>query len=255
MSAPAGGPPAPRGRFDGQLAVVTGAAGGIGAAVAGRLAYEGAAVLVADIDAGRAGRTAAGIGATARALDVTDPVAVHAALGAEPVDVLVNNAGVDDFGWFTEVEPARWRRVLAVNVEGVLACTQAVLPGMQARRYGRIVTVTSEAGRIGSKGNAVYATAKAAVIGFSKSIARENARYAITANCVAPGPTETPMVEAIRNGERGAAMLAAMVAGTQLGRLGTPEEIAAGVVFLASPEASYVTAETLGVSGGMGLGG
>jgi 2-hydroxycyclohexanecarboxyl-CoA dehydrogenase len=154
------------------------------------------------------------------------------------------------------VEPARWRRVLAVNVEGVLACTQAVLPGMQARRYGRLVTVTSEAGRIGSKGNAVYAAAKAAVIGFTKSIARENARYLITANCVAPGPTETPMVQAIRDmGERGATMLQAMLAGTQLGRLGTADEIAAAVAFLASPEASYITAETLGVSGGMGLGG
>jgi 2-hydroxycyclohexanecarboxyl-CoA dehydrogenase len=244
------------GRFDGQRAVVTGAAGGIGAAVARRLAAEGAAVVVVDIDGEGARKTAAEIGGTAEELDVTDPDAVRATLGGEAFDVLVNNAGVDDFGWFTQVEPARWRRVLAVNVEGVLACTQAVLPGMQARRYGRIVTVTSEAGRIGSKGNAVYAAAKAAVIGFSKSIARENARFAITANCVAPGPTETPMVQGIRDmGERGPAILAAMVAGTQLGRLGTPEEIAAGVAFLASPEASYVTAETLGVSGGMGLGG
>ncbi|WP_028923298.1 SDR family NAD(P)-dependent oxidoreductase [Pseudonocardia acaciae] len=243
-------------RFTGQRAVVTGAAGGIGAAVAARLAREGAHVLVVDIDARGAELTASRIGGTAAGLDVTDPASVRAALGGEPFDVLVNNAGMDDFGWFTEVDPDRWRKVLAVNVEGVLACTQAVLPGMQSRRYGRIVTVTSEAGRIGSKGNAVYAAAKAAVIGFSKSIARENARYSITANCVAPGPTETPMVQAIRDmGERGDTMLARMIAGTQLGRLGTPDEIAAGVAFLASPEASYVTAETLGVSGGMGLGG
>lgn len=244
------------GRFEGQRVVVTGAARGIGAAVARRFAAEGAQVLVADIDGPGAEGTAAEFGGTAVALDVTDPGAVARTLGGESFDVLVNNAGVEDFGWFTDVRPERWRRVLAVNLEGVLACTQAVLPGMQRRRYGRIVTVTSEAGRIGSKGNAVYAAAKAAVIGFSKSIARENARYAITANCIAPGPTETPMVKAIRDqGEQGVRMLDAMIAGTQLGRLGTPEEVASGVLFLASPEASYVTAETLGVSGGMGLGG
>ncbi|WP_020660831.1 SDR family NAD(P)-dependent oxidoreductase [Amycolatopsis benzoatilytica] len=243
------------GRFAGQRAVVTGAASGIGAAIARRLAEEGACVLVADIDADGAATTAAEIGGTAVTLDVTDPRAVHEALGGEPFDVLVNNAGLDDFGWFTEIAPERWSRVLAVNVEGVLACTQAVLPGMQTRGYGRIVTVTSEAGRIGAKANAVYATSKAALTGFTKSIARENARFAITANCVAPGPTETPMVQAIRDkGERGDAVLAAMIAGTQLGRLGSPEEIAAAVAFLASPEASYITAETLGVSGGMGLG-
>ncbi|MER5670282.1 SDR family NAD(P)-dependent oxidoreductase [Pseudonocardia alni] len=236
-------------------AVVTGAAGGIGAAVAARLAATGADVLVTDLDGDRAAATAAAIGARSAALDVTDPDAVDALLTAEPFDVLVNNAGCDDFGWFTDVTPERWRRVLAVNVEGVLACTRAVLPAMQRARYGRIVTVTSEAGRIGSKGNAVYAAAKAAVIGFGKSIARENARYGITANCVAPGPTETPMVQAIRQGPRGEHVLAAMVAGTQLGRLGTVDEIAAAVCFLASPEASYVTAETLGVSGGMGIGG
>jgi 2-hydroxycyclohexanecarboxyl-CoA dehydrogenase len=236
-------------------AVVTGAAGGIGAAVAARLAKDGLDVLVTDVDGAGAARTARAIGARSAALDVTDPGAVADLLGAEPVDVLVNNAGCDDFGWFTDVTPERWRRVLAVNLEGVFACTQAVLPGMQRARYGRIVTVTSEAGRIGSKGNAVYAASKAALIGFSKSIARENARYGITVNCVAPGPTETPMVQAIRDtGAAGDRMLAAMIGGTQLGRLGTPEEIAAAVCFLASPEASYVTAETLGASGGMGLG-
>jgi 2-hydroxycyclohexanecarboxyl-CoA dehydrogenase len=236
-------------------AVVTGAAGGIGAAVAARLAEDGFDVLVTDLDGARAAVTAHGIGARSAAVDVTVPDAVSELLGGEPFDVLVNNAGCDDFGWFTDVTPERWRRVLAVNLEGVLACTRAVLPAMQRAGYGRIVSVTSEAGRIGSKGNAVYAAAKAAVIGFSKSIARENARYGITVNCVAPGPTETPMVQAIRDtGAAGERMLAAMVGGTQLGRLGTPEEIAAAVCFLASPEASYVTAETLGVSGGMGLG-
>lgn len=248
-------------RFTGQLAVVTGGGRGIGAAIAARLAGEGANVVVVDRDADVASAVAQRIGCTALTLDVTDPERVCALLGGDslggrPVSVLVNNAGYDHFAWFTDVTPVSWRDLLAVNLEGVLACTQAVLPGMQRAGYGRIVTVSSEAGRIGAKGNAVYAAAKAGVLGFTKSIARENARYAITANCVAAGPVETPLLDRVRAlGEVGDKMIAAMKAGTQLGRLATPAEIAAGVAFLAAPEASYVTGETLGVSGGMGLGG
>jgi 2-hydroxycyclohexanecarboxyl-CoA dehydrogenase len=167
----------------------------------------------------------------------------------------VNNAGYDQFCWFTEVTPEQWRRMLAVNLEGVFACTQAVLPAMQRARYGRIVTVSSEAGRIGSKGNAVYAATKAAAVGFSKSIARENARFGITANTLVPGPIDTPLLDKVRaQGEIGDRQIAAMIAGTQLGRLGSTAEVAAGAAFLASPEAGFVTGETLGVSGGMGLG-
>jgi 2-hydroxycyclohexanecarboxyl-CoA dehydrogenase len=146
--------------------------------------------------------------------------------------------------------------MLAVNLEGVFACTQAVLPAMQRARYGRILTVSSEAGRIGSKGNAVYAATKAAAFGFTKSIARENARFAITANTLVPGPIETPLLDKVRaQGEIGERQIAAMKAGTQLGRLGTTGEVAAAAAFLVSPEAAFVTGETLGVSGGMGLGG
>lgn len=243
-------------RFTGQRAVVTGAAAGIGAAIARRLAAEGAEVLIVDTDAPGARHTASEIGGSSITLDVTEVAQVLDTLGKQAFDILVNNAGVDDAGWFTDIPPERWRRLLAVNVEGVLACTQAVLPSMQRRGYGRIITVTSEAGRIGAKCNAVYATSKAALLGFNKSIARENARYNITANCVAPGPIETPMVQAIRDrGDRGAKTLGAMIAGTQLNRLGTTDEVASAVAFLSSPEASYITGETLGVSGGMGLGG
>jgi len=243
-------------RFEGQRAVVTGGGRGIGAAVVRRLAAEGASVVVLDRDLDVATEVAAEVGGEPVRADVADPAAVQAAIGSGTFQVLVNNAGYDAFGWFTEVTPEQWRRLLAVNLEGVLACTQAVLPGMQRAGYGRIVTVSSEAGRIGSKGNAVYAAAKAAVIGFTKSIARENARFAITANVLAPGPIETPLLdEILALGDVGTRMVAAMEAGTQLGRLGTPEEVAAGVAFLAAPEASYVTGEVLGVSGGMGLGG
>jgi NAD(P)-dependent dehydrogenase (short-subunit alcohol dehydrogenase family) len=187
--------------------------------------------------------------------DVADAEAAnHALAEVGPLDVLVNNAGMDDMAFFTELTPERWRPQLAVNLEGVLNVTHAVLPGMQARRYGRIVSVSSEAGRLGSKRGSVYAAAKAGVIAFTKSIARENARYGITANNVLPGPIETPMLKANREGPRGDEVVAAMAGATLLNRIGEPEEVAAAVAFLASDRASYITGETLGVSGGMGTG-
>ena len=242
-------------RFAGRRALVTGGARGIGAAIARRLAAEGAEVLVADIDLSAAEALAVEIGAAALEVNAADAeAAAEVVEGAGPLDVLVNNAGTDDFAWFTDMKPERWRRLIALNLEGAFACAQAALPQMQRAGYGRIVNVSSEAGRIGSKGNAVYAATKGALISFTKSLARENARYQITVNAVAPGPVETPLLEWIRRRPRGDEMVAAMVAGTQLRRLGRPEEVAAAVAFLAAEEASYVTGETLGVSGGMGLG-
>ena len=230
-------------------ALVTGGARGIGAAIAARLAADGLEVIVADLNAEAAERQAAAIGARSVTFDVADAAAATAAIGAVgTLDVLVNNAGVDDFGFFTEITPERWRRVLAVNLEGVLACTHAALPAMQRAGYGRIVNVASEAGRIGAKGNAAYAAAKGGVIAFTKSIARENARFGITANAVAPGPIESPLLR-----EMDERAIEVLTATTQLRRLGTPQEVAAAVAFLASAEASYITGETLGVSGGMGL--
>jgi 2-hydroxycyclohexanecarboxyl-CoA dehydrogenase len=238
------------------VAVVTGGGRGIGAAVCAALAAAGAEVLVIDRDSEPAHAVAAGIGGTALVLDVGDPAAVADALAGRRAQILVNNAGYDEFGWFTDVTPSQWRRLLAVNLEGVFACTQALLPGMQAAGYGRIVNVASEAGRIGSKGNAVYAATKSAAFGFTRSIARENARFGITANVLVPGPTETPLLDQVRaQGEIGEKQIAAMIAGTQLGRLGTTEEVAAGAAYLASPEAGYVTGTELSVSGGMGMGG
>ena len=239
----------------GRRALVTGGAKGIGAGIARRLAAEGADVVIADVDEAAAKDLAAAIGATALALDITDPSAVDEAVAAHgPFAVLVNNAGVDDFAFFTELTPARRRRMLDVNLEGTFACSAAVLPGMQAAGSGRIVNLSSEAGRVGSKGNAVYAATKGAIIAFTKSLARENARYSITVNAVAPGPVDTPMLDATRARPDGARIVDAMIAGTQLRRLGTTAEIAAAVAFLASDDAGYITGETLGVSGGMGLG-
>ena len=242
-------------RLEGRRALVTGGGRGIGAAIAGRLAAEGADVVIGDIDDQSAGEVAGEIGATATGLDVTKPNSASAAVAEHgPFAILVNNAGTDEFGFFTDTDPGQWERVLAVNLVGVLACTHAVLPGMQQAGYGRIVNIASEAGRVGSKGSAVYSAAKGGVIAFTKTIAREGARYGVTANSIAPGPIETPLLMRAKElGEIGEKIVETMKAGTQLQRLGQPEEVAAAVAFLASDDASYVTGETLGVSGGLGM--
>jgi NAD(P)-dependent dehydrogenase (short-subunit alcohol dehydrogenase family) len=242
-------------RLEGRRALVTGGASGIGAAIARRLAAEGAAVVIGDVNEEGAGNVAAEIDADAALLDVTDPDSAAAIADAHgPFSILVNNAGTDDFAFFTDMTPERWRRIVAINLEGVFACTHAVLPAMQQAGYGRIVNIASEAGRVGSKGSAVYSAAKGGVIAFTKTIARENARFGVTANAIAPGPIETPLLMAAKQlGELGDKIIETMKGQTQMRRLGQPEEVAAGVAFLASDDASYVTGETIGVSGGLGM--
>jgi 2-hydroxycyclohexanecarboxyl-CoA dehydrogenase len=242
-------------RLEGRSALVTGGAKGIGEAIVRRLSAEGARVTIGDVDTEGAEKVAAEVGAEAVLLDVTDPDSARAAVdGAGGLDVLVNNAGMDEFSFFTDTDPGLWERVLAVNLKGVLACTHAALPGMQRAGYGRIVNIASEAGRVGSKGSAVYSAAKGGVIAFTKTIARENARFGITANAIAPGPIDTPLLRrATELGELGDRIIETMKGATQLRRLGEPDEVAAAVAFLASEEAAYVTGETLGVSGGLGM--
>jgi 2-hydroxycyclohexanecarboxyl-CoA dehydrogenase len=242
-------------RLEGRKALVTGGAGGIGTAISRRLAGEGAEVWVGDLDEDRAKAVAADAGGQGLRLDVTDHASAQAAVeAAAGFDVLVNNAGTDEFGFFNLTTPDMWERVLAVNLNGVLNCTHAALPGMQERGYGRIVSIASEAGRVGSKGSAVYSAAKGGVIAFMKVIARENARYGVTANSIAPGPIETPLLmQAAEMGEIGEKLIETMKGATQMRRLGSPDEVAAAVAFLAAEEASYVTGETLGVSGGLGM--
>ena len=235
---------------------MTGGASGIGAATVRRLAAEGAEVWVGDLNDDGAAAVAAEVDGHAVHLDVTDPESARAAIetAGGTLEILINNAGMDEFGFFGQTDPGQWERVIGVNLIGVLACTHAALPGMQAAGYGRIVSTSSEAGRVGSKGSAVYSAAKGGVIAFMKVIAREYARYGITANSVAPGPIETPLLMgAVDFGEIGQKILDNMKAGTQLGRLGQPEEVAAAIAFLASDDASFVTGETLGVSGGLGM--
>lgn len=195
------------------------------------------------------------IGGRAVEVDVADlEAAQRVVTDAGKLDVLVNNAGFDDFDFFLKTDPERWRALLDTNLLGTFACTYAALPAMQEAGYGRIVNIGSEAGRIGSNGNAVYSATKGAIGSFTKSLARESARFGITVNAVAVGPVQTPMLDRNREIPKvGDKLVTMMEEATLLGRLGTPEEIAAAVAFLASEEASYITGENLGVSGGMGV--
>jgi 2-hydroxycyclohexanecarboxyl-CoA dehydrogenase len=247
-------------RLDGKIAFVTGGASGIGAATARRLAAEGARVAIGDLNEEGAREVAGELDGFACALDVRDMPSVRSAVAATvgelgEIDVLVNNAGTDMFSFFVNSDEELWDFVLGVNLRGVLGVTHAVLPQMQQRRTGCIVNVASEAGRVGSQGSAAYSAAKAGVIGFTKAIAREAARYRVRCNAVAPGPIETPLLNAapLVLGEIGERLKQAMVNATALGRTGEPEEVAAAISFLASDDASYVTGQTLNVSGGLSM--
>ena len=241
--------------------VVTGGGRGIGRAVALALARDGWAVGVLDLDGGSADAVvaeivAAGGEAAGVAADVTQLPTVQAAVATleqalGPVEALVNNAGWDVLARFVEGPPELWDRVIAVNLKGVLHATYAVLPGMIERGRGRVVSVSSDAGRVGSFGEAVYSACKAGVIGFSKALAREVARTGITVNCVCPGPTETALLASVMSGEQGQKVLAGMRRAIPLGRLGQPEDIAPAVVYLLSDGAAYVTGQVLSVSGGL----
>jgi 2-hydroxycyclohexanecarboxyl-CoA dehydrogenase len=247
-------------RLEGKTALVTGGASGIGAACCLRLAAEGARVAVCDINLEAARGVAADLDGDAFEMDVTDASSVRNAVAAVdgalgPVDLLVNNAGTDEFGFFKDTDEDMWGRIIAVNLTGVMRVTHAVFPGMIERGGGRIVNVASEAGRVGSSGSAVYSAAKGGVIAFTKTIAREGARFGVYCNAVAPGPIDTPLLHRADTelGPIGKRVIETMVGGTLLRRIGRPEEVAAAIAFLCSEDASYVTGQTLGVSGGLGM--
>src|SRR6202048_3089469 len=221
-------------RLEARTAFVTGGASGIGAATARRLAAEGARVGIGDLNLDGAREVAGEIDGFACALDVADTASVTAAVAATvgalgEIDVLVNNAGTDRFAFFVNTDEELWDFVLGVNLRGVIAVTHTVLPRMQERRTGAIVNVASEAGRVGSQGSVVYSAAKAGVIGFTKAIARESARYRVRCNAVAPGPIETPLLNAAPEmlGELGERLKQGMIAATVMRRSGQPEEVAA----------------------------
>ncbi|SSW62944.1 2-hydroxycyclohexanecarboxyl-CoA dehydrogenase [Achromobacter agilis] len=253
-------------RLSGRTAIVTGGGGGIGGATCRRLAREGAAVAVLDLDPEAAGAVAADIeseGGRALALrcDITRRDEVDAAVaavesGLGPVDVLVNNAGWDIFKPFTKTEPVEWERLIAINLVGALHMHHAVLPGMAARKAGRIVNVASDAARAGSSGEAVYAACKGGLVAFSKTIAREHARHGITVNVVCPGPTDTALFAAYKEGAGNPEKLVeAFTRAIPLGRIGQPEDLPGAILFFASDDAAYVTGQVLSVSGGLTMNG
>ncbi|MGH7071571.1 MAG: glucose 1-dehydrogenase [Acetobacteraceae bacterium] len=251
-------------QFQGKTIVITGAGRGIGGATARRFAAAGGEVAVFDRDLAAAERTSADIvkdGGTARpyGCDITDRAAVEAAVAATeadlgPIDVLVNNAGWDIFRPFLKTTPADWQRLIAINLVGALHMHHVVLPLMAARKRGRIVNVASDAARVGSSGEAVYAACKAGVVALSKTLAREHARDGITVNVVCPGPTATRLFEDYKKGAGNPEKLVeAFRRAIPLGRIGEAEDLPGAILFFASDAAAYVTGQVLSVSGGLSM--
>jgi 2-hydroxycyclohexanecarboxyl-CoA dehydrogenase len=246
-----------------RIAFVTGGGSGIGKGISLALADAGFHVAVADLNLDAAEGTATEIttvggDATAVAVDVTKTSSVNEAvalvterLGA--VDVVVNCAGWDDFMLFLDTTEDFWDRILDLNFKGALRVTQAVVPGMIERGWGRVINIGSDAGRVGSSLEAVYSGAKGGIIAFTKTLAREVATTGVTANTVCPGPTDTPALRKFANnsGEDADKVIGGMTRAVPMKRLGKPEDVAAAVVFFAGDNTSYITGQTLSVSGGL----
>ncbi|MBK8765280.1 MAG: 2-hydroxycyclohexanecarboxyl-CoA dehydrogenase [Burkholderiaceae bacterium] len=246
--------------------IVTGGGGGIGGASCRRFAELGARVAVLDRNIEAAQAVAAGINASggralAVACDITDRGSVNAAVATTeselgPVHVLVNNAGWDIFKPFTKTDPGEWDKLIAINLIGPMHLHHAVLPGMIERRAGRIVNVASDAARVGSSGEAVYAACKGGIVAFSKTIAREHARHGITVNVVCPGPTDTALFADFKEGAANPEKLvAAFQRSIPLGRIGQPDDLPGAIAFFASDDAAFITGQVLSVSGGLTMAG
>jgi len=235
-----------------KTAIVTGGAAGIGRAIVARFLAEGTRVAVYDLHA-----QDAPAGTLALKVDVSDPAAVKAAVAETeatlgPIDILVNNAGWDHFRPFLQTDPDFWHRIIAINLVGPMNLLHAVLPGMAARERGRVVNIASDAGRVGSSGEAPYSACKGGVIALTKTLAREFATKGIRLNTVCPGLTETAMLDAFLQGAGNPEKLReAYRRAIPVGRLGRPEDIAGAVLFLASDDAEFITGQTLSVSGGL----
>jgi 2-hydroxycyclohexanecarboxyl-CoA dehydrogenase len=249
-------------KLQGKTALIAGGGGGIGRAVALALAHEGAKIAVADIAKENAQKVsdeirALGVDTTACAVDLTKKAdvdrMVESVLGHfGSIDILVNCQGWDRLEPFVESSEETWEKLLAINFKSVLYTARAVLPNMISHGSGKIVNIASDAGRVGSSWEAVYAGAKGAVIAFSKTIAREVARYKINVNVVCPGLTETPLLQAVRSqSDQTAKIIDAVTKATPFCRPAKPEEIAEAVLFLVSSSADFMTGQTISVSGGL----
>lgn len=249
----------------GKVVIVTGGAGGIGKTTCCRFVEEGAKVAVLDLNRAAAEAVAAELSAKgvakAYAADLTDLDAVTGAVAAieadlGPVDVLVNNAGWDLFSPFLKSTPPFWHKIIGINLGGVLNITHTVLQGFAARKAGRVVSLSSDAARVGSSGEAVYAAAKAGVVAFSKTLAREHARDGITFNVVCPGVTDTPLLQSFMEGAGDPEKLrVAFQRAVPMGRLGTPDDLPGAIAFLASDDAAFITGQVISVSGGLTMNG
>jgi len=243
-------------RLDGKTALITGGVSGIGKATAFEFARQGALVIVADVNAEGGAATeaqaeAAGLPIAYLPLDLTDSESIDACAAAAldrhaRVDILVNGAGWDRIQPFVENSADFIDRVLAINLRGPMGLTQKLIPAMAENGYGKIINVASDAGRVGSLGETVYAAAKGGVIAFTKSLARETARFHITVNCVCPGPTDTPLFHAQPEKLR-----TALKKAIPFRRIAKPQELADAILFFASHRSDYVTAQVLSVSGGL----
>ena len=250
----------------GRVVVVTGGAGGIGRATCHRFAEEGARVAVLDVNEEaaaevaaaivHAGGQAAGFGCDISRRDMVDSTVDRVVTAFGPIDVLVNNAGWDVFRPFLSSTPEEWQRLIDINLVGALHMHHAVLPGMVERQFGRIVNIASDAARVGSSGEAVYAACKAALVGLTKTLAREHARHGITCNVVCPGPTDTALLagvtEAAPNPDK---LREAFRRAIPLGRIGLPADLPGAIAFFASDDAEYITGQVLSVSGGLTMAG
>jgi len=247
--------------LSGRVVVVTGAASGIGAAIATDLSALGATIVIIDRDAGGAEKTASNLPGPALGLaaDVREYNAVRDAVRRTRdefggLDLLVNNAGWDRMQPFLDNDPALWDTLLDINIKGVFNATHSALPLLIERGGGRIVNIASDAGRVGSSGEVAYSACKGAVIAFTKAVAREAARHGIAVNCVCPGPTDTPLLRSMLDGETGDKIIRAMTKATPMRRLAEPDEIASAVAFFASAS-TFITGQVLSVSGGLTMAG
>lgn len=252
--------------FEQKHVIVTGGGGGIGSHTVRRFAAAGASVAIFDRDVAAASKLAdeiAAEGGTAKAFgcDITDRAQIDAAVEAAraafgPVSVLVNNAGWDIFRPFLKTSPDEWRKLIDINLVGALHMHHAVLPDMIGQGHGRIINIASDAARVGSSGEAVYAACKAGLVGFSKTIAREHARHNITVNVVCPGPTDTALLATVTDGAGDPEKLReAFRRAIPLGRLGSPADLPGAILFFAGDDAAFVTGQVLSVSGGLTMAG